>query len=67
MTYGDESYSLPAKTSQNLTLTWTSSDTTIAEVSALGVVTGKAAGTAIITATTTDGSFTDVSAVTVTA
>lgn len=46
---------------------WTSSDTSIAEVSVLGVVTGKAVGTAVITATTTDGGFTDISAVTVTA
>lgn len=45
---------------------WTSSDTSIAEVSVLGVVTGKAVGTAVITATTTDGGFTDISAVTVT-
>ena len=45
---------------------WTSSDSLVAEVSALGVVTGKSAGTAVITATTTDGGFTDISAVTVT-
>lgn len=47
-------------------VTWSSSDTSIAEVSVLGVVTGKAVGTAVITATTTDGGFTDISAVTVT-
>ncbi|WP_158095134.1 Ig-like domain-containing protein [Gottfriedia luciferensis] len=39
----------------NKNVTWTSSDTNIATVSATGVVTGKAVGTATITATTVDG------------
>lgn len=46
---------------------WTSSDDEIATVSASGVVEGVSAGTAVITATTTDGGFTDICAVTVTA
>ena len=37
------------------TVTWTSSNTSVATVSSSGVVTGKAPGTATITATTTDG------------
>lgn len=44
---------------------WTSSDETIATVDSEGVVTGVLAGTADITATTTDGAFTAVCAVTV--
>ena len=42
-----------------------SSDTAVAEVSEAGVVTAKAVGTATITVTTTDGSFTDTSSITV--
>lgn len=37
-----------------LTVTWTSSDTDVATVSNAGLVTGKAAGTATITATVED-------------
>jgi len=40
----------------NKTVTWASSNTSVATVSATGVVTGKAQGTATITATATDGS-----------
>ena len=50
----------------NKTVTWASSDSTVASV-ADGVVTAKAEGTATITVTTADGSFTDTCAVTVTA
>ncbi|MCD1260158.1 Ig-like domain-containing protein [Paenibacillus athensensis] len=39
-------------------VTWTSSNTAVATVSATGAVTAKGAGTAVITATTKDGSFT---------
>lgn len=46
------------------TVTWSSDDDTIASV-ADGVVTGVAAGSATITVTTTDGSFTDTCTVTV--
>ena len=46
---------------------WTSSDENVATVTALGVVEGIGSGTAIITATTTDGRYTDICAVTVTA
>ena len=51
----------------NKAVTYASSNTSIAEVSATGVVTSKANGTAIITVTTEDGGFTDVCAVTVSA
>lgn len=47
-------------------VTWSSSDEAVATVDANGVVTGVAAGTATITVTTTDGSFTADCAVTVT-
>lgn len=47
------------------TVTWSSSDTAVATVSATGEVTGVAAGTATITATC--GTYTDTCAVTVTA
>ena len=39
----------------NKTLTWKSSNTTVATVDQNGIVTAKALGTAVITATTTDG------------
>lgn len=47
------------------TVTWSSSASSVASVSASGVVKGLTAGTATITATTTDGSFTDTCSVTV--
>jgi uncharacterized protein YjdB len=46
-------------------VTWSSSDSSIASVSASGVVTAHALGTALITVTTTDGAKTAVCAVTV--
>lgn len=49
----------------NKAVTYSSSDSAKVEVSATGVVTAKANGTAVITVTTTDGGFTDVCAVTV--
>lgn len=48
------------------TVTWSSSDTDVATVSDAGLVTAVADGTATITVTTTDGSFTDTCEVTVT-
>jgi uncharacterized protein YjdB len=50
----------------NKTVTWTSSDPTVATVSSTGVVSGIAAGSATITATTQSGAFTSSSTVTVT-
>lgn len=47
-------------------VTWSSSDTGVATVSNSGLVSGVAVGTATITVTTTDGSFTDTCEVTVT-
>ena len=47
------------------TVTWKSSNTSVATVSSAGVVTGVAAGTATITATTQDGGKTATCAVTV--
>lgn len=45
--------------------TWKSSNPAVAEVDSLGYVTGKAAGTAVITATTEDGGYADSCTVTV--
>lgn len=50
----------------NKSVTFTSSDETIATVTPQGVVTGVAEGSATITATTVDGGFTATTAVTVT-
>ncbi|MBA6316997.1 Ig-like domain-containing protein, partial [Cellulophaga baltica] len=49
----------------NQNVTWSSSDDAIASVSATGVVTGNAIGTATITVTTEDGGFTATSTITV--
>ncbi|HBQ5645152.1 TPA: Ig-like domain-containing protein [Klebsiella variicola] len=51
----------------NQAITWTSSDEDVATVNANGLVTAVGAGTATITATTSDGSKTATSAITVTA
>jgi uncharacterized protein YjdB len=48
-------------------VTWSSSDDAVATVTDAGVVAGVAAGTANVTVTTHDGSFTATCAVTVTA
>lgn len=48
------------------TVTWTSSDTSVATVDDDGEVTGVAAGTAVITATTERGGYTASCTVTVT-
>jgi len=50
----------------NPALTWSSSDDSVASVSATGLVTPAGAGKATITATTASGGFSDTSAVTVT-
>lgn len=50
----------------NKAITWSSSDEAIATVTSAGLVHAVSAGTATITATTADGSFTDTSAITVT-
>ncbi len=42
---------------QNKAVTWSSSNTKVATVSSAGKVTGKNAGTAVVTVTTKDGSF----------
>lgn len=47
-------------------VSWSSSDESVATVSSAGVVTAVAAGSCTITVTTTDGSYTDTCAVTVT-
>lgn len=54
-------------TASNKTVTWKSSDDTVATVDTTGNVTGQKAGTATITVTTADGSKTATCAVTVTA
>lgn len=55
---------LPENATNNK-VSWSSSDETVATVSSTGVVTGVAAGTAIITVTTADGGKTATCAVTV--
>jgi len=54
-------------TASNQSVTWTSSDATIATVDSKGLVTGVKAGNVTITATTADGGKTATSAITVTA
>lgn len=49
----------------NSAVTWSSSNTSVATVSSGGVVTGVAAGTATVTVTSVDGSYTDTCTVTV--
>jgi uncharacterized protein YjdB len=49
----------------NKTVIWSSSNSAVARVSNTGVVTGMSAGSATITATSQDGSFTSTSAITV--
>jgi uncharacterized protein YjdB len=49
----------------NANVTWTSSDPTIATVSAAGVVTAIAGGTVTITATTTDGAYSSTASISV--
>jgi hypothetical protein len=49
LTYGDAAYTLPATTAENLTLTWTSSNTAVATVSG-NVLTIMGAGTTTVTA-----------------
>jgi len=51
----------------NKAVSWTSSNTSAASVSSMGMVTAKAVGNAVITVKTLDGSFTDTCDVTVTA
>ena len=48
--YGDAAFTLPATTTQGLTITWTSSNTNVATISG-NTLTVKGAGTATITAT----------------
>ena len=50
MTYGDAAYTLPATTAENLALTWTSGNTSVATISG-NTLTIKGAGAATITAT----------------
>jgi hypothetical protein len=54
-------------TATNLGVTYKSSNTSVASVSASGLVTALSAGTATITVTTDDGAFTDTSAINVVA
>ena len=51
----------------NQNVTWSSSNTSVATVASDGTVTGVSAGTAVITATTADGGYTDTCTVTVAA
>ena len=53
-------------TASNKSVTWTSSDNTIATVSSTGLVTAKGNGTATITARTASGGYTDTCTITVT-
>lgn len=51
----------------NKAVTWNSADKAIATVSTAGLITGKAAGTSVVTVTTADGAKTATCTVTVTA
>lgn len=58
--------SVAPENADNKAVVWTSSNPAVAEVDASGQVTAKGAGTAVITVTTADGSFTAFCTVTVT-
>ncbi|MFY0624895.1 MAG: Ig-like domain-containing protein [Reichenbachiella sp.] len=60
------SASVTPNNATNKSVSWSSSNNNIATVNGSGVVTGVAAGSATITATTADGGFTDTSSITVT-
>jgi|GEM_PF-75864 len=59
------SASVAPSNASNQNVTWSSSNTAVATVSATGLVTGVSAGTATITVTTEDGGFTSSSTITV--
>ena len=59
------SYTVSPNNATDQSVTWTSSNTNVATVSASGRVEGVAEGTATITVRTTDGNFTDTCTVTV--
>jgi uncharacterized protein YjdB len=58
--------SITPSNATNQTVSWSSSNQGVATVNSAGVASGVGDGTATITATTADGSFTDTSSVTVT-
>lgn len=60
------SYLLEPANATNKTVTWFSSDTSIAKVSTTGRVTALTAGTVIITVTTNDGAYTSYCTITIT-
>ncbi len=53
--YGKEAYVLPHNANHEVTVSWSSSDETIATVDENGVVTGLVPGTVVITGTTSNG------------
>ncbi|WP_299314999.1 carbohydrate-binding protein [uncultured Aquimarina sp.] len=65
-TTGNLTGSVIPSTATVKTMTFTSSNTSVATVTQSGIVTAITTGTAIITANTTDGNFTDTSIITVT-
>ncbi len=62
---GTLSASVTPSNATNQSVTWSSSNTNVATVNGSGIVTGVNAGNAIITATTSNGNFTDTTNVTV--
>ena len=59
-------YVMPVDMADDASVTWKSDNTSVATVDSTGLVMAKANGTATITVTTTDGTYTDTCVVTVT-